>query len=705
MTLDVSNLPLGAHADAHGVHFSIASLHATAIDLCLFDSADDLHETRRVSLTRGANGTWQSFMAGMRAGQLYAYRAHGPYAPQDGLRFNPCKLLLDPYARMITGDFQWHDAVHGYVPGDPQTDLSFNPQDSAPFVPRCVVAKSSFDWQGDHPPCIPWSETVIYECHLKGMSAQHAEVPPELRGTYLGLASPPIIDHLRRLGITAVELLPVHHSLSAKHLVAHRLTNYWGYDTVGFFAPDTRFARRPQNAMAEFQEMVRTMHRAGIEVILDVVYNHTFEGDHTGPTICWRGLDNSSYYHLQPHERRAYQNYTGCGNALNASNPLCRQMILDSLRYWVEVMHVDGFRLDLASTLTRRADGTPGDMSLFEQISADPILSQIKLIAEPWDVGPDGYRLGHGPAGWAEWNDRYRDAVRRYWRGEAGLLGQFATRIAGSSDYFPPVRRKAWCSVNFVTCHDGFTLRDLVSYERKHNDDNLENNRDGTDQNFSLNGGVEGPTEGVDVISMRQRLQRSFLATLLLSRGTPMLLAGDELNRTQHGNNNAYPQDNPISWLDWGHQPRRTVDSSARQPFARHGLVEFVRHLVDLRRRIGPCADQLFMGIPDSETNHKDVTWLRPDGGEMSHDNWHEVDRRALALLIRTKAGDSPSTWYVACNAHTVAQRFHLPQLVARPGWVRLLNTAYREQRSRTIGRADFTLRAHCVFVARKQEE
>lgn len=699
-----NTIPLGAHFDGHGVHFSLASTHAQAIDLCLFDTPSSLHESRRVSLQRNSDGLWQVYLPDARPGQLYGYRVHGPYNPQSGQRFNPYKLLVDPYARLLSGDFRWHESVHGFLPGDAQADLSFHPGDSAPYVPRCVVVDCRFDWRDDAPPRTPWSDSIIYECHVKGITALHPDVPEALRGRYLGLATPPVIDHLRRLGVTAVELLPVHHSLTAKHLAANGLVNYWGYDTIGFFAPDTRFAVQPEKAIEEFQTMVRALHRAGIEVILDVVYNHTFEGDHLGPTLCWRGIDNHSYYHLSPHEPRLYQNFTGCGNALNASNPLCRRMILDSLRYWALTMHVDGFRLDLAATLTRSGDGTPGDMSLFDEISADPVLSQVKLIAEPWDVGPEGYRLGHGPANWAEWNDRYRDCVRRFWRGDRGMIAEFATRIAGSSDYFPPPRRRSWCSMNFVTCHDGLTLRDLVSYAHKHNDANGEGNRDGTDQNFSMNCGVEGDTDRKDVRGLRGRLQRSLLATLLLSRGTPMLLAGDELSRTQLGNNNAYGQDNEISWLDW------TDDSeSARLSDLRESLIPLVHQLTQLRCALGLHDGDFLRGEAVVGVNHKDVVWLRADGMEMANGDWHDDDRRALAMLLhvpghshfpRESEPTTAAMWLVAFNAHAETKRFHLPRMGPEGCWVRVCHTAFTRQRSRVLHADSCKMRAHSVVVA-----
>lgn len=695
---------LGAHYDGHGVSFSLASHNATAVDLCLFRSLSDPMETRRVSLAASSNGVWQTNVEGVGIGQLYGYRVRGPYAPRAGQRFNPNKLLVDPYARLLVGEFQWHGAVHGHLPGDQDGEPSFDPRDSAPYVPRCVVVDSTFDWQRDQAPRTPWSETVIYECHVKGMTALHPNVPPELRGTFLGLSSPPVIDHLHHLGVTAVELLPVHHSLSAKHLAAKGLVNYWGYDTIGFFAPDPRFATRPETAIQEFKTMVREFHRAGLEVILDVVYNHTFEGDQTGPTLCWRGIDNPSYYHLRPDDLRAYQNFTGCGNSLNASHPLCRRMILDSLRYWVEEMHVDGFRFDLATTLTRTHDGLPGAPSLFEEISTDPVLSGVKLIAEPWDVGPDGYRLGGWPPDWAEWNDRYRDSIRRFWRGNSGGAAEFATRLTGSSDLFDPSRRKPWCSVNFVTSHDGFTLRDLVSYTHKHNHANAEDNRDGADQNHSLNFGVEGDTDRPEVLLLRRRLQRSLLATLGLSLGTPMFCAGDELQRTQRGNNNAYGQDNEISWLDW-----EGMGPGDAQVGSRHEGTDFMRYILQLRHAIGMNSNHFFRGEASSGAAPKDVVWLTADGAEMSHSNWHDPHHKTLAMLLHapTKepiASDSrfpaAATWYVAFNAHGESRRFHLPQLGSPGRWLRVLHTAFRRQRVRPLRSFLLSVRAHSVFVA-----
>lgn len=697
MTAETSPHPPGAVPDDHGVHFTVASRGAAGIELCLFDSPHDRVESRRIPLTRATEAWWHVFVPGLRPGQRYGYRAHGPYTPREGLRFNPHKLLIDPYARLLGGCFRWHDAVYGYLPADPD-DGAANPQDSAPFVPRCVVTDDRFDGEAyDAHPRTPWSDTVIHECHVKGMTALHPDVPPELRGTYLGLASAPVVDHLRRLGVTAVELLPVHHGLTARHLAERGLRNYWGYDPIAFFAPDTRFAVRPERAVAEFREMVHALHRAGIEVILDVVFNHTFEGDRTGPTLCWRGLDNASYYHLEEHDRRAYRNFTGCGNTFNASDPLARRMILDCLRYWVRVLHVDGFRFDLASVLTRRADGVPGDTSLLEQISADPILSGVKLIAEPWDAAPDGYLLGAAPCDWAEWNDRYRDAVRRFWRGDAAMLPELATRVAGSSDFFPPSRRKSWCSLNFVTCHDGFTLRDLVSYEHKYNADNGEDNRDGADRNFSWNCGVEGDTDRRDIVMTRQRLQRSLLATLLLSRGTPMILAGDEWHRTQRGNNNAYAQDNPVSWLNW-EECGRKVES--RRDASLSGLVQT---LLGIRRRMDVNADSLFREPAAIHDGPRDVVWMRPDGAEMNPADWHDEQRRALALLVPSPAPPA-AWWYVAFNAHDQGVRVRLPSAGPGSGWIQVLNTAYRSARRRPLTAEAVTLRAHAVFVAVRQE-
>ena len=547
-----SPYPLGATWDGEGVNFALFSEHATAVELCLFDGADSPKEDLRVPFSERTNRIWHGYLPEVRPGQLYGYRVHGPYAPELGHRFNPNQLLLDPYAKAITGDLRWSDLMYGYAWSDPMDDRSFNREDSAPSMPRCVVVNTAFTWGDDRPPRNSWSQTLIYECHVKGMTGRHPGVPEDLRGTYLGLASDPILDHLLSLGVTAVELLPVHHCISERQLVERGMTNYWGYNSIGFFSPDPRYAAGSHGEQVhEFKSMVKAFHRVGIEVILDVVYNHTAEGNHLGPTLCFRGIDNCSYYRLVPDNPRHYLDFTGCGNSLNVGHPRVLQLVLDSLRYWVMEMHVDGFRFDLAPTMARNPIHFDRSSSFFATVQQDPVLAQVKLIAEPWDLGPGGYQLGNFPPGWAEWNGQYRDTIRRFWRGEEGRVAELASRLSGSSDLFQASDRTAYSGINFVTSHDGLTLHDLVSYERKHNEENGEENRDGTDESFSRNWGVEGETESVRIRRMRERMKRNLLATLVFAQGVPMLSHGDELGRTQFGNNNAYCQDNEVSWVDW----------------------------------------------------------------------------------------------------------------------------------------------------------
>ncbi len=549
--------PLGATWDGEGVNFAIFSENATGVDLCLFERGQGSLETARITMREWSDQVWHAYLPDVRPGQLYGYRVRGPFDPKQGHRFNDAKLLLDPYALAIGGDLAWDDSLFGHTVGDPREDLSKDPRDSAGYVPKSLVVDSAFSWGEDRPPRVPWNQTVIYECHVKGMTILHPEVPEALRGTYLGLVSDPIIDHLLGLGITAVELMPVHHFVTDKHLVDRGLANYWGYNSICFFAPDARYATAADGRqVSEFKSMVKALHRAGIEVILDVVYNHTGEGNHLGPTLSLRGIDNVAYYRLLPEDRRHYEDFTGCGNSLNMLHPRTIQLIMDSLRYWVTDMHVDGFRFDLAPALARELYDVNRLGTFFDIIHQDPVLSQVKLIAEPWDVGPGGYQVGNFPIKWAEWNGKYRDCVRRFWRGDEGQLAELGYRLSGSSDLYQTSDRTPNSSINFVTCHDGFTLEDLVSYTQKHNAANGEEGRDGTDANWSANWGEEGPTDAPDVLELRDRVKRNLLATLLFSQGVPMLLAGDEIGRTQRGNNNAYCQDNEVSWVDWRLTPR-----------------------------------------------------------------------------------------------------------------------------------------------------
>ena len=548
-----SPYPLGATWDGKGVNFALFSEHATHVELCLFDAADAAKEAHRLPLPEYTDHVWHGYLPDVLPGQLYGYRVHGPYEPQHGHRFNPHKVVLDPYARLIGRDVQWADECFAYRLGDPEADLSFDERDSAAFAPLAVVIDPAFTWGDDRPPHTPWHKTLIYELHVKGFTQLHPEVPERLRGTYAGLASEPAIRHLTELGVTAVELLPVHHFLDDRHLIDRGLTNYWGYNTLAFLRPHSRYAATaiPQDAVQQFKMMVAALHAAGIEVILDVVYNHTAEGNQLGPTLSMRGVDNAAYYRLSPEDPRYYMDFTGCGNSPNVQHPRMLQLIMDSLRYWVTEMHVDGFRFDLASTLARELFEVDRLGAFFDIIHQDPVLSQVKLIAEPWDVGAGGYQVGNFPVLWSEWNGKYRDTVRRFWKGDGDTLAEFATRLSGSSDLYQNDGRKPSASINFITCHDGFTLHDLVSYNDKHNEANGENNQDGANDNNSWNCGAEGPTDDPAINALRWQQQRNFLTTLLLSQGVPMLLAGDEFSHTQQGSNNTYCQDNERTWLNW----------------------------------------------------------------------------------------------------------------------------------------------------------
>jgi isoamylase len=612
--------PLGATFDGEGVNFAVFSEHATRITVCLF-SEDGAAETHRLDLPERDGDVWHGYVSGLRPGQLYGLRADGPYAPHHGHRFNPHKLLIDPYAKRITGHLRWHDALMGYTVGDARGDLSFDRRDSAPFMPRCVVEDPSFSWGGDRPPRTREADTVIYEAHVKGLTRRFpgAEHP----GTFLALGSDAVIDHLVRLGITAIELLPVHTFLNDRFLVEQGLTNYWGYQTLGFFAPEPRYLHRGE--IAEFQYMVARLHAAGIEVILDVVYNHTCEGDETGPTLAFRGLDNLSYYRLTP-DRRGYVNDTGTGNTINMDHPMVLRMVLDSLRYWVEVMHVDGFRFDLCTTLGRTARGFDRGAAFFDAIRADPVLTNVKLIAEPWDIGPGGYQLGAFPPPFMEWNDRFRDGVRRYWRGDAGHVPELADRLSGSAQQFGHSGRPATSSVNMLTAHDGFTLADVVSYLERHNAANGEDNRDGHGENYSDNFGVEGPSLDPAIRAARALRRRNMMATLLLSQGTPMILAGDEIGNSQGGNNNAYNQDNETGWIDWDD--------------ADDDFLEFTRRLVVFRRQHPVLRQKRFLHSRERATDGmEDLFWWHPEGRPMSQADWDDTEARVLCAELRMASG------------------------------------------------------------------
>jgi isoamylase len=613
--------PLGATWNGEGTNFALFSEGAERVELCLFDGNGDGEV--RFPLTEVTAHVWHGYVAGVGPGQRYGFRVHGPYDASRGLRFNPNKLLIDPYALAIEGELDWDDSVFGYVVG--KDDGVPDPRDSAAHVPHSVVANPLFPWVHDHRPDTPWHDTVIYETHVKGFTARHPGVPAALRGTYAGVASPAAIDHLLKLGVTAVELLPVHHFVPEHHLMARGLTNYWGYNSIGYFAPHAAYSSAGGGGrqVLEFKSMVRTLHSAGIEVILDVVYNHTAEGNHMGPTLSFRGIDNSAFYRLIDGDERHYMDYTGTGNTLNARHPEVLRLIMDSLRYWVSEMHVDGFRFDLASALARGFHEVDRLSAFFDLIHQDPIVSQVKLIAEPWDVGEGGYQVGNFPVLWTEWNGRYRDAVRDFWRGQDASVAEMGYRLTGSSDLYQGDGRRPYASINFVTAHDGFTLADLVSYNEKHNEDNGEDNRDGTDDNRSWNCGIEGPTDDPEVADLRQRQQRNFLATLMLSQGVPMLLGGDEMGRTQRGNNNAYCQDNELSWHDWA------LDDERRD------LLDFARHLIALRRG-HPVFHRrrFFQGRPIHGSGLADIGWFGPSGEEMTEVEWVSGRVQAIGMFL-----------------------------------------------------------------------
>ena len=653
--------PLGATWRGDGVNFALYSEHATGVDLCLFESVDAPHEHIRVRMTEQTDQVWHVFLPDIRPGQLYAYRVYGPYEPACGLRFNSSKLLIDPYAKAIAGQVNWGDEMCGYNAKSPQLDLSRDYRDDAWGVPKSVVVDTAFDWDGDRPPCTPLHESIIYEVHVKGFSQQCESLPEEIRGTYAALGSPVAIDYFKSLGITAVELLPVHQHIDDKVLADRGLVNYWGYNTIGFFAPEAKYASGPVTGeqVAEFKRMVRNLHAAGIEVILDVVYNHTAEGNQLGPTLCFRGIDNITYYRLVSDNPRLYTDYTGCGNTLNVMHARVLQLITDSLRYWVTEMHVDGFRFDLASTLAREAHAVSKLSAFFDIVHQDPILSRVKLIAEPWDVGEGGYQVGNFPVLWAEWNGKYRDAVRRYWKGDEGHAREIAYRLAGSPDLYQSTGKRPYASINFVTSHDGFPLNDLVSYNEKHNLANGEGNRDGDNWNCSWNCGVEGPTPDPVINALRHRQRRNFLTTLFLSQGVPMLTSGDEYGRTQNGNNNAYCQDNPISWLTWKHE-----GDDAR-------LLEFTSRLIHLRRK-HPIfrRPKFFQGRRIRGSDIKDIMWFTPKGREMTDEEWHFNYVRCLGMLlsgdtmdVRNVYGEPirDDTFLLMLNAHYEPVKFILP--------------------------------------------
>jgi isoamylase len=663
--------PLGATWDGKGVNFALFSAHAEKVELCLFDRTGQ-SEQSRIALPEYTDEVWHCYLPEARPDQLYGYRVYGPYDPAAGHRFNPNKLLLDPYAKALAGQLRWNDVVYGYRVGSPREDLAFDRRDSARHVPKCRVVETAFTWNDDRRPHTSWEETIILEMHVRGFTIKHPAVDMQERGTFAALAAPAVIDYLVELGVTAVEFLPVHAAVSDRHLVSRGLSNYWGYNTVAFFAPDPRFL--PGGAIAEFKTAVKRLHEAGIEVILDVVYNHTGEGNHLGPTLSFRGIDNLSYYRLQD-DRRFYQDFTGTGNTLNLDHPRVLQMVMDSLRYWALEMHVDGFRFDLTTALARENGEYGQGAAFFDAIGQDPAMARVKLIAEPWDLGPYGYQLGNMPPGWAEWNAQYRDIVRRFWKGDKGLVSEIASRIAGSSDIFGSRGRRPWSSINFITAHDGFTLHDLVSFNDKHNEANGEENRDGHDPNFSWNCGVEGPTDDAVVVRLRDQQKRNLLATLLLSLGVPMMLAGDEFGHTQGGNNNAYCQDSDISWLEW--EDIRPEDVALR---------EFVRYLVRLRRQHRVFSrPRFFRGEVVSEAGLKDLTWVTPAGVEVTGEYWGNQSALSLGYVLGGAAGefftrggqrDIDESFLVMMNAYYGDLDFRFPRLSTPLIWEALVDTA-----------------------------
>ena len=694
--------PLGATWDGKGVNFALFSAHAEKVELCLFDRSG-LREEARIVMPEYTDEVWHAYLPDARPDLLYGYRVYGPYDPINGHRFNPNKLLIDPYARSLNGRLRWSDAVFGYRIGSPREDLAMDRRDNARFIPKCRVIEPAFTWGEERRPQIPWEETIILELSVRGITQRHPGVNPEHRGSFAGLVSPAMIDYLLELGVTAVELLPIHAAVDDRHLIDNGLTNYWGYNTIGFFAPDPRLLST--ELIAGFKTMVKRLHDAGIEVLLDVVYNHSGEGNHLGPTLAFRGIDNASYYRLDA-DRRFYQDFTGTGNSLNLDHPRVLALVMDSLRYWATEMHVDGFRFDLAPTLARENGEYSQGSAFFDAIGQDPVMAGLKLIAEPWDLGPYGYQLGNFPPGWAEWNAQYRDTLRRFWKGDQGLVADVASRVAGSSDIFGYRGRRPWASINFITAHDGFTLQDLVSYNDKHNENNREANRDGHDGNFSWNCGVEGPTDDPEIIALRDRQKRNMLASLLVSLGVPMLLAGDEIGRTQQGNNNAYCQDNEISWTQW-----ENIRPEEQE------LHRFVSYLIHLRRRHRVFSrPRFFRGEVLSEAGVKDITWFTPAGEEAAAEDWSNPVALSLGYVLSGAAGefftpggqrDIDESFLVMMNAYYGDLDFHIPQLAAPMSWEPLVDTSRpsgRVEDGRTYAPGDvYHLQAHsfALFINR----
>ena len=661
--------PRGVHWDGKGTNFALFSAHATKVEVCLFDSSGKT-ETARIELPEYTNQVFHGYLPGVHPGTFYGYRVHGPYAPEEGHRFNANKLLLDPYARAHAFELEWNPAVFGYQmeTGD---DLTFDERDSAPFMPKCVIVDQNFDWHGEpggHR--VPWDRTIFYETHVKGFTKLNEAVPEHLRGTYSGLGQPQVVDYIKSLGVTSVELLPIHTFVQDDFLVDRGLANYWGYNTIGFFAPSPRYASDVPNSLREFKEMVARFHEAGLEIILDVVYNHTAEGNHLGPTLSFKGIDNASYYRLLPDNKRHYINDTGTGNTVNLSHGRVIQMVTDSLRYWVEEMHVDGFRFDLGTILAREPNGFDNQSGFLKAVGQDPVLGAVKLIAEPWDIGPGGYQVGSFPPGWAEWTDKFRDDIRDFWRGRSSV-GTIASRLCASAESFNHQGRRAWACVNFVTAHDGFTLNDTVTYDEKHNEANGEDNNDGNSDNRSWNCGVEGPTDDASVNDLRSRQIRNMLATLLLSQGTPMLLAGDEFGRTQGGNNNAYCQDSEISWLHWN------LEEKGRS------LIEFTKKLTALRHKYPILRHSRFLsGDYNEDGNFKDLSWISAGGHEMGPGEWDDQNTRCFGMLMDGRAQEtgvkrrgSDATMLLILNGWQDGVGFLLPEAPDGTGWSLLIDT------------------------------
>jgi glycogen operon protein len=676
-----SPFPRGAMWDGLGVNFALFSSHATKVELCLFDDAGK-EERQRIELPEYTDEIWHGYVRGLRPGAVYGFRVHGPYEPEQGHRFNPNKLLLDPNARSHVGSLRWDDACFAYKVGAEQADLSFDERDSAPFVPKSVVVNPVFRWRSSttRRHAVAWNQTIIYELHVRGFTKLNPAVPRKKRGTFAGLAHKAVIDYIKSLGVTAVELMPVYTFIDERHLVEHGLTNYWGYNTIGFFAPEPRYAADPQNDLREFKEMISRFHDAGIEVILDVVYNHTAEGNELGPTLCFRGIDNASYYRLIPDKPRYYINDTGTGNTLNLSHPRVIQLVADSLRYWQDETQVDGFRFDLGTILAREPNGFDQQSGFLKVICQDPNLESVKRIAEPWDCGPGGYQVGEFPPGWSEWNDKFRDVVREFWKGGSSIA-EFVKRISASADLYSRQGRKPWASVNFVTAHDGFTLNDLVSYNEKHNEANGEHGGDGTPNNHSWNCGAEGPTDDPAINRLRERQIRNMLATTLLAQGLPMVLAGDEFHRTQNGNNNPYSQDNQISWVNWklAEQNKPTI--------------EFVRKLTSLRQQYAVLRRTRFLtGVRDETLGVKDVTWIHPTGVEMTEEMWKDNNLRCIGMLLDGRAQPtglhergSAATLLLIFNGGAESGRFVMSPVVEGTGWRWMLDTTETAQTDRTL--------------------